>query len=214
MGADLVEHFGIAIEDGHLPAEPDRHLRGVETDHAATDHDDLARHHAGDAAQQDAAPAMRLFERGRPGLDAHPSGNLAHRFQERQAAIGVGDGFIGDAHRLRFDEVARLFGIGREMEIGIEDLPLAQHGALVCLRLLDLDDHFGALEDFRGGFDDLGALRAVIVVACADAFAGAGFDQHLMAVNDQLARAFGRQANAIFVVLDFLRAADQHHFLP
>src|SRR3546814_17771177 len=49
-----------------------------------------------------------------------------------------------------------------------------------------------------------------MAVVRADTLAGAGFDQHAVTVRDQLARAFGRQADAIFVILDFLRGADDH----
>src|SRR3546814_6499201 len=49
-----------------------------------------------------------------------------------------------------------------------------------------------------------------MAVVRADTLAGAGFDQHAVTVRDQFARAFGRQADAIFVILDFLRGADDH----
>src|SRR5690606_1855274 len=45
-------------------------------------------------------------------------------------------------------------------------------------------------------------------------FAGAGLDQHAVAVDDQLARAFGGQADAIFVILDFPGGADDHGRSP
>src|SRR3546814_8779619 len=64
-GADAFEHFGIAVEDRDVGAEPRRHLRRVEADYAAADDADLARRDAGDAAQERTAAAMRLFKRGR-----------------------------------------------------------------------------------------------------------------------------------------------------
>ena len=51
MGTDLFEHVGIAVENGDVRTETGGHLRRVETDHAAADHDDLARHHARHAAE-------------------------------------------------------------------------------------------------------------------------------------------------------------------
>ena len=103
-----------------------------------------------------------------------------------------------------------LFRIGSEVEIGVEDLVVAQLHPFVGLRLLDLDDHVRLGEHLFGGLGDRGAGRAVGVVVGADAGAGAGLDQHLMAVRDIFADRTRRQPDAVLVVLDFLRAADAH----
>ena len=126
----------------------------------------------------------------------------------------AGDGFIGDAHRTRLHQVARLLGIGCEVQIGIEDLAFAQHRALDRLRLLDLHDHFAGRENFFGAVDDLGARLDIEAVVRADAFARAGLDQHAVTVRHQFAGALGRQADAIFVILDFLGGADDHPVSP
>ena len=60
----------------------------------------------------------------------------------------------------------------------------------------------------------LGAGRHVIGVVHADGVAGHGLDDDLVAVVGQLARAGRKQADAIFLVLDFLRNADEHLTLP
>ncbi len=96
------------------------------------------------------------------------------------------------------------------MQVGEQNLAFAQHLALARLRLLDLDDHFGALEDLFRRADDLRAILHVDLVADADAIAGVGLDQHLVAVLDRLAHARRRHADAVFVVLDFLGYAYQH----
>ena len=49
------------------------------------------------------------------------------------------------------------------MQIGEQDLPLAQRGDFVRLWLLDLDDQFGGREHFRGACRD----------ACAGSLIGA-----------------------------------------
>ena len=210
VDAEPFEHFGIAVEDGDIRAEAHRHLRGIEADDTAADDAHLAGRDAGDAAEQHAAPAMRLFQRGGPGLNAHAAGDLAHRFEQRQAALTAGDGFIGDTDDAGFQQIGGLFGIGGEVEIGVEDLARTQHGAFDRLWFLDLDHHFGGGEDGRGIADDLGGGSAVMIVTGTDALPCTALDQHTMAVRGQFARAFGRQTDAIFVVLDLAGAADDH----
>src|SRR3546814_13042787 len=75
---------------------------------------------------------------------------------------------------------------------------------------LDLYDHFGGRENLCRGRDDLGPRLLVEAVVGADALARASLDQHAVAVRDELARALRRPADAIFVLLDFLRSADDH----
>src|SRR5690606_5843318 len=77
--ANTFEHFGIAIEDGDVCAEPGCHLRRIEADDAAADDADFPRRYARDAAEEHPAPAMRLFERRRSRLDRHAPCYLAHR---------------------------------------------------------------------------------------------------------------------------------------
>ena len=87
-------------------------------------------------------------------------------------------------------------GSGREVEIGVEDLAVAQLHPFGGLRLLDLDDHVRLGEHVLGRPGDRGAGGAIGVVVGADAGAGAGLDQHLVAVRDIFAdrrRASGRR---------------------
>jgi hypothetical protein len=55
-----------------------------------------------------------------------------------------------------------------------------------------------------------GAGRLVGLVVEADAEAGAGLHQHLVAVMDQLAHARWHEPHPVFVGFDFLGNADQH----
>ena len=142
MAVEPFEHFGIAIEDGDISAKADRHLRGIEAHHAAADHHDLGRQHARNPAEQHPAPAIGFLQRSGPGLDRHPSGNLAHGFQQRQRVADPGHGFIGNRGDAGLDQIGRLFGIGGEVEVGVEHLTGAQLGALDRLRFLDLHHHF------------------------------------------------------------------------
>jgi len=96
------------------------------------------------------------------------------------------------------------------MEIGEEDLTLAERGDLARLRLLDLDDHVGGGEDRFGVRRDLGTGGAIGVVGKADAGSGAALDKDLVAVKHELAHAAGDQPDPVFVRLYFLRDTNQH----
>ena len=98
----------------------------VPDDAAAEDHH-LGRRDAGHAAQQHARAALLLLEAMGADLDRHAAGDLAHRRQQRQAAARIGDGLVGDAGRARAQQALGLLLVGGEMEIGEQDLALAQH---------------------------------------------------------------------------------------
>jgi hypothetical protein len=100
------------------------------------------------------------------------------------------------------------------VEVGEQHLALAQLLALARLGLLDLDDHLGALEDFRRLGDDRCPGHLVVVIGDADAGPGAGLDQRVMAVGHHLAHVGGRQPHPVFLHLDFLGHADQHMDTP
>src|SRR3972149_650523 len=75
--------------------------------------------------------------------DRHPAGDLAHRFQQRFAAIVCFHRFVGDPHDLSLEEAAGQFELGGEMEEGKENLAGPEIRVLARLRLLHLADHFG-----------------------------------------------------------------------
>ncbi|KFB72185.1 MAG: hypothetical protein AW09_002643 [Candidatus Accumulibacter phosphatis] len=127
---------------------------------------------------------MRLFEAVGAGLNRKAASDFRHRRQQWQTAAGLGDGFIGDADGTALDQIGTLRGIGCEMQVGVENLALAQHRALASLWLLDLDDHFGTGKDLRSAGRDERTGFLVDLVGGANAFAGAGFDGHLMAMGD------------------------------
>jgi hypothetical protein len=149
----------------------------------------------------------------RADLDRHAAGDLAHRRQERQTAAHVGHRLVGDAGGARFDQPLGLRLVGGEVEIGEEDLALAQRRDLGSLRLLDLDDHVGGGEDCLGVGRDLGPGRPIGVVGKADPGAGAGLHHKLVAVMGELADAARDQADPVFVRLYLLRDTDQHDYL-
>ena len=117
----------------------------------------------------------------RTGLDGEPAGNFRHRRQQRQAAALVGHRLVGDGRHAGCEQPLGLLRVGRQMKIGVEDLPLAQLRPFLWLRLLDLDDHVRPFEDLAGRADDPGAGSHIGAVVCADPGAGLRLDQHLMA---------------------------------
>ena len=62
----------------------------------------------------------------------------------------------------------------------------------------------------RGGRGDRRPRPAIDLVGRADAAAGAGLDQHLVAGRDIFADRARRQPDAIFLDLDFLGHTDAH----
>ena len=182
--------------------------------YAAAQNHYFGRGHTGHAAQQHATPALRFFQRMRAHLWGQPAGHFRHRGQQRQRAIGGGDGFIGNADRAGVEQLFGLRRIRGQVQIGEQDLTRAQLLALVGLRFFDLYDHVGAGEDFIGGVQQRGTGGDVVLIGQARAQAGTRLHHHLVAVMHQLMHRRGDQAYAIFVVLDFLGDADTHAGIP
>src|SRR3546814_4714317 len=77
----------------------------------------------------------------------------------------------GDGDGAGLGEPLRLRQVGREVEVGEEDLALAQAGDLGRLRLLHLHHHLRLGKDVGRGADDLGTGGVVVVIGAADALA-------------------------------------------
>jgi hypothetical protein len=78
----------VAVDDHHLRTAADGDLRRVRADDAATEDDDPRRRHAGDAAEQDAHAAMRLFEAIGAGLHRQAASDFRHRRQQGRPPPG------------------------------------------------------------------------------------------------------------------------------
>jgi hypothetical protein len=170
------------------------------------------RRHAGNTAEQHAGAALLLLQAMRADLHRHAAGHLAHRRQQRQPAAMAGDRLVGDGGDTGLHQPLRLLGIGREMQIGEEDLPFFQLSPFLWLRLFHLHHHFGLAEDLLGIARDLRAGGFIGLVVEADAHSGAGLDQHLMAIMDEFAHAARHQSDPVLVRFDFLRYSNQHRF--
>ena len=120
--------------------------------------------------------ALLLLQAMGADLHRHAPGDLAHRRQERQTAALVGDGLVSDRDRARAQQPPSQLSIGGEMQIGKQDLVLAQQQNLIRLRLLHLDDHLGSPEQFGDAGHDLGPGACIGRVIEPDPGAGAALD--------------------------------------
>ena len=90
----LVDEHDLGLHAGGDP-------RRVPADVAGAEHHDLRRAHARRAAQQHAAPAVVALEEVGADLGGQPAGDLAHRRQQRQGAVGQLHGLVGDRRACR-----------------------------------------------------------------------------------------------------------------
>ena len=201
------------VKNLHRRAQPHRHARRLSANHPAAEHHHARRDHAGHPAHQSAAPAGIGPQGERPRLNREPARHFAHRSEQGQAAAGASDGFIGNRRNARLHQAARLIGIGRQMQVGEQDLPFAQLHPFAGLRFLDLHHHIGAGEDFGGAIDHFGPGLAVGVIILVDAQPSAGFNDHPVPGRRIFAHRFGGETDAELARLDFLGNADQHDSL-
>src|SRR3546814_13127866 len=101
-----------------------------------------------------------------------------------------------DTHCAGGDQILRLLGIRRKVEIGEQNLAFAQQGPLFCLRLLDLDDHFCLLKNGRCRGHDFRACAAIIFIAGADAVPRPPFEKSMMAMRSKFMTASRRKPDA------------------
>ena len=65
----------------------------------------LAAYDAADAAHEHAAAALGPHQRVRADLGRQPAGDLGHRGEQRQRAVGQLDGLVGDGGDLARDQL-------------------------------------------------------------------------------------------------------------
>jgi len=125
-------------------------------------------------------------------LRRHPPGHLRHRGQQRQRPVGQLDGLVGDGRDPRVEQRVGAFQGCGKVQVGEQDLALAQPVILLGDGLLDLEDQLGLLPHVLDRRERR-ALARVLLVADAAAEAGAVLDQHAVLALDQGAGA-GRRA--------------------
>ena len=99
------------------------------------------------------------------------------------------------------------------MEVGEYHLTFAYPTQFLGLRLLDLDDHVGAVEDLLRGGKDRRACVGIGGVIKTSADAGTCFDNNLMSLVHRLVSGIRGHADAEFLWLDFFGATDFHEFI-
>ena len=199
LQVELGEPAVRGIEHGDGRAEPVGDEHRVCAYHAAADDDDLAGPDAGHATEKDAPASVLRLQAMSAGLDRHAAGDLAHRGEQGQPAEIVGHRLVGDGDAARFDQPLRLDRVGRQMQIGEEDLVLAQHGDLGRLGLLHLHDHVRFREHLRRVGRDPRAGPFIVLVVDADPVRGTGLDDDLLAAADQFAHRAERHAHPGFL---------------
>jgi hypothetical protein len=170
----------------------------------------VSRGDTGDAGEKDAAAELGLFEVFGPFLNAHAAGDFAHGGEEREAALGVAESFVGEARRAGLEHGLCQVAAGSEVEIGKESLAGADERVFEREGLFDFDDEGGAGIHLGGGRDNFGSRGSVLGVEEAGADAGIGFDKDLMARARKFFDADGEHGDAVFVEFDFAGDADEH----
>jgi hypothetical protein len=150
----------------------------------------------------------------RADLNRHSPGDLAHRCQQRQPAANIGDRLVGDRDGAGAQQPLGLRRIGGEMQIGEQQLVLAQRADLIGLRLLDLDDQLGDSEYIGRPRQNTRAGGLIGAIVKANRRPGAALDDDLMPLMHELANAAGHQADPVLVGFYFLWYADQHGPAP
>jgi hypothetical protein len=134
----------------------------------------------------------------------------AHRLEQGERAIVRGHRLISDAGGTRLHQAFSLRLVRREVEIGEQQVAAFQQRDFARLRLLHFHDHV-ALREHAGGIrEDRRAGRDIVRVLEVDPEASTGLNRDGMASGNQFGDRRGRQADAIFVVLDFLGDANAH----
>ena len=101
----------------------------------------LAHRRRGHAAHQRAAATALAHQVVGPDLGREPTGDLAHRGQQRQRAVGRLDGLVRDPGDLLVEQRVRAVPAGGQVEVSEQHLPRPHPVVLDGDRLLDLQDH-------------------------------------------------------------------------
>jgi hypothetical protein len=148
-------------------------------------------------------------------LNGQTAGDFRHRRQQRQAAAIVGHGFIGNGGDAGGEQALGLFRIRSQVQVGVEIWPSRSctHSPGCGSFTLTI------MSDFANTSLAVLAILAPAATdnapsSSADAGAGAGLDQTSWPCATYSRTAGRRQADAIFVILDFLGAADAHFLSP
>ena len=158
----VLQAVDVDIHDGDVRAHADRNLAGVGADASAADDDDVRLRGSGHAGEQNAGSAVNLLQILGAFLHAQAARNLAHRGKQRQITVLI-QRLIGHALDAGGQHRVGQRAVRRQMQVGVDDLPLAEILVLVRKRFLDLDDHLSGLPHLARRFQNGGARLDVIV---------------------------------------------------
>ena len=175
---ELAQAVDVAVEDEHVGLHADRDEGGVHADHAAADHEHVGGRHARHAAEQDPAAAERLLEHERARLRGDLARDLAHRREQRQPAVAVLDGLVGDAGRARCRPAPCVSsGCRREVQVGEQRVARLERATSSGCGSLTLTIRSASPNTASASGTIARALRRVVGVADRRALARAALDR-------------------------------------
>ena len=198
----------VTVDRHHLGVHPGGDRRGVRSGDAGPDHDDSAGATPGTPLSNTPRPPEGALEMRRPGDRRHPTGDLAHRREQRQGAVRQPDGLVGDRRRSAVDDRLGAVPVGGEVEVGEQHEPVAQARELLLDRLFHLADELGFAPELVRVGDDPGADPQVVGVGEGRAFAGGVLDEDGVARGDELAHARRGHRDPVFAFFQLPRDAD------
>ena len=213
---DPAESLEVPVEDVHLGVHAHRQGGRGHARHAGAQDHDLGAADTGDPAHQDATSAPGAHQMVGTHQRGHPTGHLAHRGEQRKRVVGQTYGLIGDG---RVPGGQQRFGAGRDggqVQVGEEDLTLAEPEARVLLldRFLHPEDHVGLGPHLHRVVHDLGPGGDELGVGYRGADSGASFDIDDVAGSGELAHAGRGDCHPVLVRLDLLGDPDDHQCAP
>ena len=149
---------------------------GVIAGHAAANHHDHRRCHAGNPAHEHAAATLGAHQVVGADMGGQPPGHLAHRGQQGQRTIGGLHGFVGDRGGTRGQQGIRARTRRRQMQVGEQHLALAHPAVLRLDGLLDLQQQVRLGPHLVGGVDEPRASCGEVRVMDGRPLAGPGLD--------------------------------------
>ena len=108
--------LGVHLENGDVGCQAGGHPGGVDAGHAAAEHHHAPRQHARHTAEQDAGSTVVACQKIAADQHRHAPGDLAHRLEQRQAAVDL-DCLVGQRGDAGAADGLGEFAVGGEVEV-------------------------------------------------------------------------------------------------
>ncbi len=207
---EFAEAGDVRVEHGDVRAEAHGDRDRIRAGHAAAEDGDDGGVRSGNAGDEQAGAAVGLQHRVRAHDGSEPAGDLAHRCEQREGAVRKLHRLVGDRGDAPVDECPRQRLVRGEVQVGEQDEPATEVAVLALDRLLHLEDEFGFLPGARGVGQDGRPCVRVQFIRDGRAASGAGLDEHVVPVGDQVVDAGRGDRHPELVVLDFAGDRDLH----